>query len=830
MNSNQYQTVVLAALLHDIGKFIHRGKSYLRSNLPHPEAGQRFAQEIGPDFQDIADPSLFAELVFRHHDDVAAQAPPDIRPLAAIVSLADQLSASERNTDRSSRNYRTTPLCPIFSGLSASQSRARYTYPASQLTDFVNSPFPHQQQEYSLDRHIEAFLERFHEETKAARFCSFDSAVAFLLSVLHNYLWCVPSDTQTDFPDVSLFDHLSTSAAIAASLYLYHDGRGELGDIDRIRAQGEAKFALIAGDLSGIQHFILSASGKGASRQLRARSFYVSLLSEMVAHMILRRFQLPLPNLIMSAGGNFHILAPNLAGMEEGLQGIQAELDHWAISEFAGVLNVNLASVPFTEAAFADFRPVLQSAHNVLTLRKHRSLAQALADGSQWHEDSFLRPPIHAGDDGICTSCDRAPAEHTDGGQRLCSACRYFQELGSDLVKASFVALYDTPDGRYRILGSRSFSIVPKGGQIVGSPYLALSLDGPAPRRADHPTYFRYFCNHAPRATGEECHRCPRSESCQERPAEGSLLPFECIAQKSQGWDLLACIKADMDNLGTILGEGFQPPLFPTISRYAQFSRMLDLFFSGYVQRLLETRFPCVYTVFSGGDDLLLIGAWNEIIDFAPDLREAFAHFVADNPELHFSAGLSLGKAHTPVHQLVRDAEEAIAMAKAHPKNSITAFGHNISWTPRQDPGEAWKGDFAFFLREAKKLNAWITQGNLSVGFARRLLTYSIMFENSRAGTRTAYLRFLHLLTYDIKRNLSSDDPTVQQIRLWAETINKNLQNPLLHNLRAIVTYALLATRARETHTGSHSSSNPGAHHVSHTNDGDHSPRNGGAQ
>lgn len=64
--------------------------------------------------------------------------------------------------------------------------------------------------------------------------------------------------------DVALFDLVKTTAAIAAATN--HTPTTEL--------------SLIAGDLSGIQKFIYTISSDGALKSLRARSFYLELVSQ----------------------------------------------------------------------------------------------------------------------------------------------------------------------------------------------------------------------------------------------------------------------------------------------------------------------------------------------------------------------------------------------------------------------------------------------------------------------------------------------------------------------------------------------------------------------
>ena len=91
----------------------------------------------------------------------------------------------------------------------------------------------------------------------------------------------------------------------------------------------------------------------------------------------------------------------------------------------------------------------------------------------------------------------------------------------------------------------------------------------------------------------------------------------------------------DVDHLGKILTRGFHPPSF---SRLASFSRQLNLFFKYHLNAICRGDCQCVETplnltqkswgpkgramaiIYSGGDDLFVIGAWDEVAEFAIDV------------------------------------------------------------------------------------------------------------------------------------------------------------------------------------------------------------------
>lgn len=238
---------------------------------------------------------------------------------------------------------------------------------------------------------------------------------------------------------------------------------------------------------------------------------------------------------------------------------------------------------------------------------------------------------------------------------------------------------------------------------------------------------------------------------------------------------------------------------------------MLDLFFSGYVHHLLCTQYPFIYTVFSGGDDLLLIGPWDHIIDFSLDLRRAFTCFAAHNPFLTFSAGIYHSKPHSRAATLVQCATEYLHRSKKNEdkaqgetenkyethilrKDRMTLLETTFTFTRRYREDEP---SVELFLESAKKVSGWLREGLVTRGLVWRFLNYAIMFQKWQETNDTRYLRFIPLITYDIQRNIP-DDEERKEVLEWAESLNKNIDSPELKMLRALCTYALISVRGKE--------------------------------
>ena len=108
-------------------------------------------------------------------------------------------------------------------------------------------------------------------------------------------------------PDVSLYDHLRTTAAIAACVHreILPD------DLDGYLRQSAERTVVCLAQRATFQDSKISSTGiksEGASRELRGRSFYLQLLTEAIALWILRRFDLPITNLLLASGGHFYLL------------------------------------------------------------------------------------------------------------------------------------------------------------------------------------------------------------------------------------------------------------------------------------------------------------------------------------------------------------------------------------------------------------------------------------------------------------------------------------------------------------------------------------------
>lgn len=677
-------------------------------------------------------PDSFVNLCGMHHKPETA--------LQWIIAIADRLSAGfdrhsleeEGNESIDPRRYRDTRLRPVLEELrldresdKAEPWTRRYHYPLKPLT--AQSIFPlasdadHTRRgEDSRESYRQLFSDFVKElpdlyhrqENLALWFEHFDT-------LFMKYTANVPSARAGDVvPDVSLYDHARTTAALAAALYLYHRDTDTLQE-DAIKKTDEDKFLLVTGDFYGIQEFILRGYGQTKtlrSKLLRGRSFTVSLFCELGADLVCRKLGLPFSSIILNAAGKFTIVAPNTPLSSMGVAEAENEINEWllALSYGENSLGVSYKQLKPTDFTKERFRDAWEATKSSAEVKKYQRFDLNRHAGAV---ESYLRSFNNELAHPLCPLCGKRPSDrHVEQSELLghvtsaCRPCRDQVFLGTKLVRKARLAVVTTdadlkdphnrlmepifgryqltfPTGRLNDLAKQNYllrywnlSLNEDGG--ISSGISAKLINGYVPTYTDDDQYDDRIL------AGEKSDE--RKMELIDGIAPGLPKTLEHIACKAlnpssdggspQGVAALGILKADIDHLGALMSYGLPKTSF-TISRLATVSRQLDFFFSLHLPHFLATTpmYNDMYTVFAGGDDLFLIGPWNRIMNLVRDLRRDFARYVCHNTHVHFSAGIALSKAHTPLEQMAIEAEAALEASKSE-RNRLTIFGETMTY------------------------------------------------------------------------------------------------------------------------------------------------------
>lgn len=710
-----------------------------------------------------------------HHPNESSR--PVGRSEERLHPIFEHLSISAENTPLPSHRYQPAPLDPLAQNLFPISAEFRQPPPGTPAA----TPFDHWQ----------AFV----AELKSVTADRAEHLVPPLVSLLEKYAWCVPGATER--PDVSLYDHSRTTAAIAAALCRLLTKLGH--EATPLSAEGEDQtFLLLVGDISGIQDYIFKIKNVGVggtAKRLRARSFFVSAVTEMAACKCLHAFNMPLTNLIMGAGGKFYLLLPAITKSGEMIAALRREMNDWLLKNLNGELGLNIASVPFACREFREFDTVLRRVNDALRQEKAKPFNGLLSGPAGWCADRFLlRDVAFTSDETLCQACGKFPGTpQGEEGAVMCPHCADDVKLGRRLTKAQEITFHTGTRGRFQVFDDYSFSVHDKPANAAGDVFLIHSLNNWDLHGRHGPVRSRYFANSIPHFDKTLCGPCEMKE-CREK-AQGQAMDgnpkfFPCLAQASRGRKALGVFKADVDNLGLMFINGFGQTSGRSIARIATLSRMLDAFFTGRVDALLRHHFPDLYTVYAGGDDLLLLGPWNQVLEFGRRLREEFRDYTCGNPDFTLSAGMALAKPRLPLYAVVQSAEELLESAKrevspgaTRPKDQFATLDDRFKW------------DEAGRLHdEAEQLASWLAAGTgrLTMATVRQLLESADQFRRFKKNGDTRALRFVPMLAYTINRNI---DSRCQEVVKWLHALT-NLGNKNLRHLAFIANYAIISNRS----------------------------------
>ncbi|MDP1607089.1 MAG: type III-A CRISPR-associated protein Cas10/Csm1, partial [Rhodocyclaceae bacterium] len=655
----------------------------------------------------------------------------------------DNYNQAEEGTATGKNHYQAR-LLPLFESIALEGNRSDQTahcLPLSPLSpqgifpkfraDIEPSDNATAQAEYAaLWQGFVAALEQIPASHRASLSLWLDHFDAAWLAFTH----AIPSATAGKTrPDVSLYDHSKAVAALAVALWRWHEENAKVGAGDTAALKdrsdwGTEKFLLVQGDFSGIQDFIFAEGGqtqKHAHKLLRGRSFQVALLAECAALKLLDALQLPTTSQIINAAGKFLIVAPNTQSTHVAIAACRKTLNAWCLAHTYGEIGVGIATTAASGDDFIEgrFGTLIETLFGALDRAKHQRFDLCATDAPSVFAD-FLDRFDHA--EGVCKINGRHPADATASARRGYALSRLADDqirIGEALTKrarllvtreANTLPVLGLDYFGYRLAFVGEEEITGKYGELAKNGILlrAWDFDAAAADGSVFCGYARRFVNaYVPcfdatdQQTADKYGRWEDEAEFDRQHPIKTLHHLACEDRRLnadrqwQGEIALITLKGDIDNLGALFQKGFEHPTrknpdgtpksTATFAKMAALSRQTNAFFALWLPWFCEhgtdsngiKRYRNTYTVFAGGDDFFLIGPWESTLALAGALREKFAAYVANNEQISFSAGMVMTHPKTPVRQLARRAEDALAAAKHLPgKNAATLWGRSVPW------------------------------------------------------------------------------------------------------------------------------------------------------
>ncbi|WYL96876.1 MAG: type III-A CRISPR-associated protein Cas10/Csm1 [Gloeotrichia echinulata IR180] len=539
--------------------------------------------------------------------------------------------------------------------------------------------------------------EEFKEKIKKEVFSSLNDNwenLSFLMLIIEKFGSCLSFGES----DVALVDMARATAAVAAALV----------------NNPTEEISLIAGDLSGIQKFIYTISSDGALKSLRARSFYLELVTEEVVQQLLDKLDLPFTNVIYAGGGNLYIISAANEDNKKIVTQVRQQFNEWLLKEFQGkiFLALDCLKFPLTEIATATFACHWSNATKNLAVYKNRKFAE--------HQISDVIATRNSHEP--CRVCHRDDVEpealkplnfNEPDSVLACEICRRMFDLGSNLFGVEAIVRSKSED-----VGSKLPTLSFKFSAIGESPavnihYHLFKTWKPIVPDSDlvllvndwnlEHYQFKHFQNVSPLLLGNYGKQSEEEQDNAEEP-KGFMRAGE-MAKKAKGVNRVGYLRMDVDKLGQIFAKGLGKN--QTLPRLAGLSRQMSYFFKVYLNSLAKKRYDNfiqhrelgnikffnnaqyltkdnrdkLLFIYAGGDDLFISGAWNEVVEFAFDVYQCFRAYTGNNPGITISGGISIEDIKFPLYQAANSSGEAEEKAKDNGRDSLGLFGQAFKWS-----------------------------------------------------------------------------------------------------------------------------------------------------
>jgi len=793
---NVREHIYLAALLHDIGKFYQRADTgsvstsrFLNTvgkqeSIFCPLFNDKYihkhvlwtAQFIddfstvlkklqGSDDADLTDKNNLINLAAGHH-----LRKDQLSVYGQIIKEADSLSSGmdrdssealeEDDDDLRLDSFKRQRMVSIFEQINVDSPSNKYCLPLKEVS-LKKEYFPFLKESVNTDPDYSSLWKSFVGELKLMQANTYKAFSETLLNLLQKYTATIPAST-INMPDVSLYDHLKTTAAIAVCLY----------DSQEEDAPSKNPFLLIGADFSGIQSYIYQIVSKYAGKNLKGRSFYLRLLSDAVVRFMLKRLHLFRANVIYNSGGGFYLLAPNTLFVREELTKVICEIEEHFFKVHRTALYVAIDSVEVSkEVLMHKGNKSLGDIWADLFDKRDKKKQSKFADIIESNYSTFFSPVMKGGEAkrDIITGQEIGLDEQA---KKFGNSEHYISQLNEQQIELG------------KVLRETKYIVVSE----IELPYWQNDVMHITPANLGFHYYF---------LKGNDLEK--RAEQLKATADESSVITLngdesECNFIKGaldginniygldfyggnryggytfeemcnsgeSAFSRLGVLRMDVDNLGKIFQSGIKAEK-ATLSRYSALSRSIDYFFSGYLNTICdEISRDKSFIVYSGGDDVFIVGSWDVMIAVAERVHRDFSDFTCHNPAFSISGGIAIVSPTFPImkaasmsadeesraknHRAASADEDSRAKNNGDTKNSISMMSTPFHWIDEYPIVKALKDELVSLLNREKLSKSFLSK----IGLFNELAQY----KNHVITNMKTYW----MLTYDLKRMQKRED------------------------------------------------------------------------
>lgn len=594
----------------------------------------------------------------------------------AIISEAEILSTGKENLS-SRPKFKTS----ILQNINVEKDKFEYVIPPRKIA-LNKTVFPVKRNE--INDNAETVWKDFVEEMK---YIDTSEPIIFaesLFNLLFRYAVNVPAN---EADDVSLYDSIKSTAAISTCLYSYY----------KECPNGDTPFILIGGDMSGIQSYIYEIVSKYAGKNLKGRSFYLRLLSDAIVCYISKELNLYQANTIYNSGGSFYLLAPNTDSSKKKLVNCISSIEEKMFNEHGTSLFVAIDYVEVSKQTLLNSDGCnLQDTWKELFDKRDKKKQNKLNSIILKNYSSFFEPIMIGGEQ----LRDSVTGEEFQKNEKP-----YTNKELPDIEKIGNIK---ESTGKQILLGKllRETDIMVKSNQAISSIdtnkefcpiglgiyyYFLKSSDIDKYTELQTPSSNIHIITFNTDENGicDFAEKLKTSKSLKSIEFYGgnsfNESTFEEMCE-NENYHRLGVLRMDVDNLGKIFQSGISKEK-ASFTRYSELSRSFDYFFSGYLNTIQQQGLfkDKSFIIYSGGDDLFIVGDWRAMIEMAKQIREDFREYTCFNPAFSISGGIAIVPDKYPIMRGAKHSEDEERNAKEHKcsdkeKNSISFMNFALNW------------------------------------------------------------------------------------------------------------------------------------------------------
>ena len=553
---------------------------------------------------------------------------------------------------------------------------------------------------------------------------------------------------------------------------------------------------LLKGDINGIQNFIYNVyEGEGGvAKILRARSFYISILPDVIIRYIEDTMKEKWQCEKMLNGGGGFILKVTTDQDENEFRGeiesLRKEIEGFLLENLQGEIGITFGYVEEKEGK-SDFSRLNER----IDAEKKKKFRTVLGDEKsplRKNGSVFLLEDPKSEKSKKCVVC-RTFFEKDD---TVCDFCKKLRKLGTILPGKL--------EKRIKREQPKDFTFQFE----IGKEKFFLSLEGDKTNKSKlHLITVPLLKRNL---SYEDIDNYQLSEDI-ENLRRGSVAPFEVIALYSKGDKKLGYLIMDVDNLGLLFGK------IDGLELKEKVSKKIDNFFSETVPRIARDEFKPdenssidlleeteIYILYAGGDDLFAIGPLDRLLYFAVRVNEEFRKFAKsfekdkeivellkkeerrdgiifyseDEEErkgLSLSAGFTAVKPKFTVRVAAKMCQNEEKRAKNGGKDAIGVFGDVLEWKTIEN-----------LIKECQE--KWIPYVENKI--PRRFFYRFYKLYREMMDGKSKNMMFYPLMHYVVARTIK--DETVR--REIVELVN-NVE--IREGIKFLCNYILMATRGR---------------------------------